>query len=394
MILLISAVFPPEPIVSANLSYDIATQLSKKGNEVTVISPKPSRPYGHVFVNEINTEVKFKHIILDSYISPKSRIFGRFIESYSFGQYSKKFISEHADEIEIVYINTWPLLAQYYAIKTAKKYSIPIILHIQDIYPESLAKKLPNVLSQIVQLSFVRFDKINLKNATKIIAISGNMKKFLETKRKIVSQKIDVVRNWQNDDKFISFRHKERKENNLFTFMYVGSISASAGVDHIIQAFKTIDNKDNKRLVIAGSGSDKEKCKKLASNSSSIEFWDAPYNEIPEIQSKADVLLLSLKKGVGLTASPSKFTAYLFSKKTVIASLDLESDTAKCIEESGCGFVCLPEDVTDLSNTMDEVSRISLEKLDEMGQKGYQYALNNLSKKENLKKITEIIQNN
>jgi hypothetical protein len=46
-----------------------------------------------------------------------------------------------------------------------------------------------------------------------------------------------------------------------------------------------------------------------------IEFWDAPLELVPELQSQASVLLFTLKKGLGKTASPSKLPAYMFSKK-------------------------------------------------------------------------------
>jgi hypothetical protein len=51
-ILIVSCVFPPEPVVSANLSFDIAGELAFKNN-VTVISPLPTRPYGSNYRNNI-----------------------------------------------------------------------------------------------------------------------------------------------------------------------------------------------------------------------------------------------------------------------------------------------------------------------------------------------------
>jgi hypothetical protein len=47
-VVVISAVFPPEPVVSATLSADLARELAKKNN-VTVLSPMPSRPLGFKF---------------------------------------------------------------------------------------------------------------------------------------------------------------------------------------------------------------------------------------------------------------------------------------------------------------------------------------------------------
>ena len=40
-------------------------------------------------------------------------------------------------------MNSWPIFAQYITVKTSNKYNIPIITHIQDVYPESLNVKMP-----------------------------------------------------------------------------------------------------------------------------------------------------------------------------------------------------------------------------------------------------------
>lgn len=48
-VLIISAVFPPEPIVSAKLSEDIANGLVEHDIKVIVLHPRPTRPYGFEF---------------------------------------------------------------------------------------------------------------------------------------------------------------------------------------------------------------------------------------------------------------------------------------------------------------------------------------------------------
>ena len=60
-ILIISCVFPPEPVVSAQLSLDIAEALSKN-NDVTVISPRPTRPMDFKF-DEKQSNYPFTHIV-------------------------------------------------------------------------------------------------------------------------------------------------------------------------------------------------------------------------------------------------------------------------------------------------------------------------------------------
>ena len=57
----------------------------------------------------------------------------------------------------------------------------------------------------------------------------------------------------------------------------------------------------------------------------------APSNKVSEIQGKADVLVLSLREGVGKIALPSKIVSYMFSKKPVLAIVERDCDIEKNI---------------------------------------------------------------
>lgn len=386
-ILIISAVFPPEPVVSAILSYDIASTLSVY-NEVTVISPEPSRPLGFKF-DGIPMKFAFKHIISNSTVCPVSNITGRFRESYSFGKYCFKYIADNHQNINVIYANTWPLFGQYFIIKAAKKFKIPVTIHVQDIYPESLSAKLPFAAS-FINLLCLPLDKYILSNSARIIAISEKMKKYLSHTRKLKSNKIEVIRNWQDETGYLNYT--KETQGNHFTFMFLGSISPSAGVELLIKAFQKAELK-NSQLIIAGNGSDREKCLILASQfkNCNIKFIDAPVHLVPEIQSEANVLLLPLKKGIGLTASPSKLPSYMFSSKPIIACVDKDGDTADTIISSNCGWVLPPENEDSLVQTMKMVAGISSEKLQQKGKNGFEFAISNFSKKKNLKKLCDII---
>ena len=107
-ILIVSAVFPPEPVVSAMLSYDIAMRLCEMGKEVVVVCPKPSRPLDYVF-DETEKDYPFERVVLESYVYPESRIIGRTRESYSFGKAIERFIVNYPHRIDAIYANTWAL---------------------------------------------------------------------------------------------------------------------------------------------------------------------------------------------------------------------------------------------------------------------------------------------
>ena len=390
MILIATALFPPEPVVSANLSFDIASSLLIE-DEVVVISPSPTRPCGMIFDQEYKTNYSFKHVILESYTCSQSSVFGRFKESYSFGKHIKKYVEDNHENISVIYANVWPLFAQKALSEVASKYKIPVVLHIQDIYPESISKKV-KVFGALIDKAYLPMDRYNLQAACKVITVSEQMKKYIAQTRLIPEHKITVVRNWQNDGAFIDFQAKfDIQENKKFCFLYLGSINPTAGVDLLIHAFgKACIN--NACLVIAGDGSDRQKCIKAAEGYAvDIDFITVTPDKVPEIQSKADVLLLPLKKGVAGTALPSKMTAYMFSKKPIIASIDKDSEVAEIIESNACGWVIEAENEQQLIKCMREASNADLECLTKMGENSMHYASQKLSKEYNLTKMVSII---
>src|SRR5690606_26559762 len=88
---------------------------------------------------------------------------------------------------------------------------------------------------------------------------------------------------------------------------------------------------------------------------------------------------------------PSKLPAYMFSAKPIIGSLDVDSDTALAIIESGAGVVREPENEALLVKAMREAASRPAEDIKIMGENGFNYAMKNFSKKQNLQKIINII---
>lgn len=392
MILIISSVFPPEPVVSATISHEIALSLSNL-YKVKVLTPKPTRPLGFQFPKETILNDKFDHEILDSFTYPRSKIFGRMIESFSFGKNAVKHIRKNYKEIESIYLHAWPLLSQYQIVKAARKYSIPIVVRIVDIYPESLLDKLKFARNFFIKI-LLPIDRYALRNATKVITLSPGMRAYLIKSRDLKNDKVEVVHNWQNEENFITYRNSQRivSESADFTFMFLGNLNRTAAIDFLITVFQT-GNLNNVRLVIAGNGSEKETLVSLADQNKNarIVFWEAPVRKVPELQDKADVLLLNLKKGASRFALPSKLPAYMFSAKPIIACVEEDSDTANAIMSAQCGWIIPPEDPDALLRAIQNAINTPQEELNRMGANGFSYAIKNFSRHNNIPKMTEIL---
>lgn len=390
-ILIVTCVFKPEPIVSARLSYDLAIKLSKN-HEVTVICPKPSRPLGYEFDRWDPRNEKFKINYLKSFKYPKSKFIGRLFESYSFGIKTSKYIRKNKSSFDIVYINTWPLIAQYLTVRAASDNGIHTIIHVQDIYPESMISKLP-LRNTFIEKALILLDKSVLNKSNKVVVISDNMKKHLIKSRNISAKKLTIIQNWQNEEEFLNIKNSTQLENNnLFTFMYMGNIGPVAGLEDVIIGFRELDC-SKCQLVIAGSGSRKNELIKFVQKNliERVYFEDVPDGKVAEVQSKAHVLLLPMKKGSSLSSIPSKLPAYMFSKKAIIAAVDKDSDTARAIFNSNSGWIIEPENHSELTKIMKKAFSTNLQRLNSMGLRGYNYAIMEFSKKENLKKLADLI---
>lgn len=384
-VLLALSVFPPEPIVSANLMADLAKELSKS-YDVIVLRPHPTRPKGFKMPECDSSSLPYKVIEMKTYTHPESSLIGRFRESISMGKVYGRYIKKNHSEIDFIVNDAWHLFGYNMVAHAAVKYGIPYIVPVQDIYPESLASKLPDVkiLKWIVMKTLGPLDRYTLTHSAKIHTISDKMRDILSSTRGIEKEHFVIVRNWQDEGPFISCIEKHDPEAP-FTFMYLGNVGPLAGVDVLINAFEKA-RIENARLVIAGSGSVKEHLQEVAKGcKSQIEFWEVPGGMVPATQAKADVMCLPVKKGFAMSSIPSKLPAYMFSAKPVLASVDAESDTARCIIQSKAGWVCEPEDVEQISNQMKYILGLNREKLYTMGTSGREYAVKEFSRTENLK---------
>ena len=369
-IVIISAVYFPEPVVSARMGQDLARHLVKKDHFVTVICPQPSRPanvdyqrFSKPGSNIISLEEGVEVVRLPSFVSPDSILIPRFKESLSFGRHVCRYLKSKGQKPDVLYVNAWPLLAQALIIRYANKNNIPVVLQIMDIYPESLTNKLPALAGRIASIPLLMLDTWIARMASAIVVISDNMRRTYADSRRISTDCIVTVPTWQDERIFDVPPVREEAcrqfgiPEDRFTFLYLGNIGPVAGVDFLVRAFSAACT-GSAQLLIVGDGSAKASCVNLVEKlgGSNIYFISDPdADNVPMLQSMAHVCMLPLKHGAGLSSIPSKLPAYMFSAKPVIATVDRDSDTAEVIRRARCGWVGEPEDLTWLAEKMREV---------------------------------------
>jgi glycosyltransferase involved in cell wall biosynthesis len=400
-------VAPPEPVVAGWVNWDIAEMLVGCGHDVTFISPHASRPLGKHLINNRGLEVivikdNFRHVRLNSFVCPQYNFLLRSYESWDFGLKAIQYINKNVGDADVIYATPWPFIGQYAFVRFNKHKSIPIIMNVQDLYPESLFTKIKSKWLVGLLAPLFGIDKYIAAKSSHLTLVSENLKDVYVKERGVNFDKMTVLENWQDESEFVGL--EEEREviidryglglvKDKFVFMYLGNIGPVAGLERVIEEFGLLDA-SLYALVIAGSGTFKEVCRDLVVRKGLLNvcFLDVPggLRPVAELQGIADVLVLPMHPLAAGSSVPSKLIAYMFSSRPVISSAEGGSDTGRVILDSGCGWLVNSDEPWHY--VMDTASRCSKEELEKIGKKGLEYALGRFSKSVGLEKIKRLIE--
>ena len=326
---IVSCVYTPEPMISAQTSTQIAGEMADRGHQVKVVAPFPSRPTGQIYrqykrsLLQIETGPQNYEIIrCFSFFSSASSLLSRFFENISFGL-SVFIILLFFPRADIVYGNTWPIFAQGLLMLVCKLRRIPLVLSIQDIYPESLIVqgrmgKGASWYSMVLRW----LDMWIARNCQSLIVISEQFKRIYVEDRGIPEEKIHVIPNWIDDGQEpvdhqeVSIRQLHGIPKDAFLVIYGGNIGVAAGVDVVVQAFQHLLDNENIYLLVAGDGSMLSECRRLVkdNNLTRVRFHN-PWleQETFAVLKASDLLVLPTHGKQAYASVPSKLLSYMFS---------------------------------------------------------------------------------
>jgi colanic acid biosynthesis glycosyl transferase WcaI len=403
-----SCVFDPEPVVSAQTSAQIARELSARGNQVQVITCFPSRPAGRLFAGYrklpfTRERAKEGYAILRcfSFFSSHSNMISRFVENISFGIFSglAALFSERPD---VIYANTWPLLAQGIIWLVCRIRGIPLVLSVQDIYPESLLvqNRLPPDRSLIFKI-LRQMDTFITRHSHAVIVISEKFRQFYIQDRGLPADKVFTVPNWVDEIQTMtaSTDHDIRRHHHIpeeaFLVVYGGNIGTASGIDKVIQAFDHLTEFENIYLLIAGDGPLLEHCRSMAQNRGDRHIvFHHPWrtDETSKVLRAADLLILPTQGEQSLVSVPSKLVSYMLAARPILTVAKSGSEIAQVVLRSGSGWVIPPGDPQELSRQIVRISTLAGDQLRQRGEAGKNFARRHYSMPVNLSKVIDILE--
>ena len=361
---------------------ELVEGLVDRGNEVTVLTGKPTYPRGpypkgYKFWGVQKEEYKGAKVIrvpeLTRGDGGSIGIVRSMLSFLFFGRWYARWHKIEADAILCFQLSPVTMAAP--ALIYKRKTGVKLGHWVQDLWPESVTATtsikggvainwLNRFVSKIYRLSDVIL--VQSKAFEKSICEKGDFK-----------DKLIFAPNWAEDSIAQGELHPaDCKLPDGFKVMFAGNIGVAQDFPNIIKAAELLKDIKDIKWVIVGDGRAREDAEKeinsLGLTDSFVFVGRHPVNTMPWFFKQADAMLVSLKDEFIFSLTiPSKVQAYIASGKPIVTMLNGEG--SRVVEEAGCGFTAASEDYNSLAKNVKKMYEMSIEEREKMGNNGRVY---------------------
>ena len=396
-ILLLTQWFDPEPTFKG-LAF--AKELIKQGHEVEVLTGFPNYPQGKLydgyklklFQRENIDGVSVLRVPL--YASHDNSAFKRVLNYASFAVSATLYGIFLTKKADVIYAYHPPLTVDMAALLIKLFRRIPIVLDIQDMWPDTL--KATGMIGNEKLLNIVDIlCKVVYRYADHIVVLSPGFKQLLE-KRNVAASKISVIYNWCDESSLnlVSEISAENQQilDNKFNVVFAGNMGKAQSLDTVIEVAKQLKNESRIQFVFVGQGTETQRLKQICEDSQidNVKFIpQMPMQKVGAILRKADVLLVYLRNDPLFEITiPSKTQASMAIGKPII--MGVSGDASNLMKEADCGVVVIPENSESLKTGILELYHLEKNKAEKLANNAKIFYQNNLSITSGVKKFIDI----
>ena len=331
-----SLTFPPDTISTGMIVSEIAEGINTELHNVEVLASSPQ--YNVKSVESFNNSDE--NVIIGSYknikvhyIKSKPRKFSnpsRFFQWIEFNFKSILFIYKNRSHYDNIFIFSYPPTMNLVCIFTSKILKINTIYSLWELYPE-IAEKLNEEPNKILKLFFKYIDNYALKNVSKVVVNSNDLKNYLINKRKITTNKINVINHFSP---FIKSNYVPNFElNNIF---YAGNTGKPQNLSAFLRYFQKYFPSDWK-LDIYGAGQEFNNLSEFSNDNIRINNY-LERQELENVTKDIPFALICLDYEITFEGFPGKTFDYLNMNKVLINFSNPNSVVSKLIDKYGLGF--------------------------------------------------------
>lgn len=349
----VSQWYPPEP---AFVPGELAGELAARGHHVRVLTTFPSYPTGRTYpgyrqrwkVRETTGRLTVRRV--PAYPSHSDSALGRVVSYASFAVTSGAAALGYLRDVDAVYVYHPPVTAFAAALLPHLR-GVPVLLHVQDMWPESVTASSigpTGRAGRLVDRALAAAMRRAYRAATGIVALAPGMAELVIA-RGADPAAVRVVPNWTDERLFRPVEATEAARAAIghrgrCTVMFAGNLGPFQRVATAVRAAATLA--DRLDLVFVGSGTEEAAARRLAADlgAGNVRFLGRrPPEQMADLYAAADFQLLTLRDLPALRGTvPSKLPAALACGVPVIVSAG--GDVADLVASTGVGLQCPAED--------------------------------------------------
>ncbi len=376
--------WPPEP--SAVVA-SLGRELARRGNEVEVVTGFPNYPTGKLYpghrirwrhIEGSGREGELRTIRVPLFPSHDAHAVRRAANYLSFGIAASTIGVSSLRRADVAYVYHPPITAAWPARLQRRLRGVPFVLHIQDLWPESVThagmlgagKK-----TEMVERVLNRACLAAYRAAAHIVVISPGFKQIL-VERGVPAERISVVYNWVDESihSEVAVDPAARRllgPSDRRILLYAGNMGHFQGLDAAIRAAAALDPARGLDLVLMGNGLARPELERLVAEVASPHVRLMPAvtpEESLKYLASADAHLVSLIDLPFFAATiPGKTqVAMAHSRPAIVA---VRGDAADLVRLADAGVAAMPTQAG-LERAMSELGRMSSGRLAELGTNG------------------------
>ncbi|MET3433842.1 glycosyltransferase involved in cell wall biosynthesis [Herbaspirillum seropedicae] len=252
---------------------------------------------------------------------------------------------------------------------------IPVVLYVQDLWPESLEatgyvrnRLAIRMVEWVVKLIYRRSDLILVSS----LPFKGSIQRFSPS-AEIVYYPNSVDASFCDPQSGLKPDVPALDEG--FRVIFAGNVGAAQAVHVIVDAAQRLKEHRDIRLVVLGSGSELEWMRTQIQERELDNLFLAgrfPVQAMPNLLSRADALLVTLAdRKIFAETVPNKIQAYMAVGRPIIASMNGEG--ARIVQEANAGIAVAAEDGAAMADAVLRLHAMSQADRDQLGENGKRY---------------------
>ncbi len=343
----------------ATRSYYLAKGLVQAGYEVDLITGD-SRHYDLKKIDGIT--VHYLPVSYDQKFGFTRRVFS----FLSFVRKAKNLIPK-LPRPDLFYISSTPLTTGLIGLWAKRKFAIPYIFEVRDIWPEAPIQ-VGAIKNPLIKAYLRKKEEKIYRNAIKLVGLSPGIVTHL--KAKAPDREIHLIPNFSDPGYFYPVKkHSSENKRNL-NISYTGALGKVNALEELLE-FASWSQRENKpfNFIIMGKGSEESSLRKMAVNLNlkNVRFEPfGPKKRVNEILAESDMAWISFADFPILnTNSPNKFFDAIASGKAII--INHRGWVNRLVTQNNLGVSALNKDWPGLSENL-ETLLSKPEKLKEMQQ--------------------------